>query len=257
MQADLVVLHLAHWGGQRVHREASTRLRAQTGCESAKALVGLGTSPSLTSLLQVHASLRTKHYYLSLASGTGNVRVLPRCNWQKHVDAVAAARLEHDKYLHTFISGGEYAALVSSAPARMGSLYKANLFPQPSELPARFRCDAQYLPPPETGPWVDFMNDAAKEATEDVKLRVGEALQRVVDTLSAPDKIFRDSLFENLSEIATELPGLNINGDRLLSSIEPPLRAVASTVPDEVRKSQAARNAVADHAKEILERLGL
>ncbi len=95
---------------------------------------------------------------------------------------------------------------------------------------------------------------AEANAKADVARRLSEPLAAIVNRLSEPDAVFRDSLLGNLREICDLLPALNITGDPTLEAARKRIRAeLYHTDADLCRENAAVRGATARKAQEILD----
>lgn len=96
--------------------------------------------------------------------------------------------------------------------------------------------------------------DAAVKAVWD---RLLEPVAHMVERLSDPGKVYRDSLVDNVREILQLLPQLNITGDaKLVAAAEQIRTKLAALNPDALRQSTVLRAQVTGAAKSILATFG-
>ena len=82
--------------------------------------------------------------------------------------------------------------------------------------------------------------------------RVLPLLEKIVATLSAPDKIFRDSLVGNVKEALDVIPFLSLNGDAELTALVESVRMkVAAIDPQLLRDSAAQRERMVEMARDL------
>jgi hypothetical protein len=99
------------------------------------------------------------------------------------------------------------------------------------------------------------VKDAVSEARADLLRRMTEPVKAMVERLSAPDAIFRDSLVENVQEIARLIPQLNLTEDPALHELGKEIESLGQTFPQTLRASKRARLDTASKAQAILAKL--
>lgn len=78
----------------------------------------------------------------------------------------------------------------------------------------------------------------------------------MAEALSQPDKIFRDTLVSNVTDIAQRIDGLNVFNDPQLTSVAATLRTTLATLePNVLRTSQEERAAAAEAARAMADRI--
>ena len=182
-----------------------------------------------------------------------------------------------------------YDDYVLEAQKSLGSLFNAADYPPSYRIMDRFGFNTAILPFPSPESVsedlrVSIGEDEVREIQKGVEQQVNEALEcaildvveRIRDTVShMADKlkafkveidasgkqktegIFRDSLVENVRELAAILPALNITGSKKIEQVGILLNAqLCKYAPDTLRESASARIEVADAADNILSKLG-
>ena len=151
-----------------------------------------------------------------------------------------------------------------------GHMFKRSDYPDDSDEFLRgFAVTIDYLPLPDASHVVmDMAEDeiimvrestdkairaAGDRAAQDLKDRLAAPLRAMVDTLKVPDKIFRDSLVQNVSEIVKLFPALNITLDPVLSDVASDMHdLVKSTSAQQLRTNRTARQDAVERAERIL-----
>lgn len=96
--------------------------------------------------------------------------------------------------------------------------------------------------------------DAAVKAVWD---RLLEPVAHMVERLASPEKVYRDSLVDNVREILLLLPSLNITGDQKLAAAAEEIRTkLAGINADTLRQSTVLRAQAAGAAKSIIASFG-
>lgn len=172
--------------------------------------------------------------------------------------------------------------------ARIG-LGTANIeLPAPEEIIAAYGVKLEFQPIPDRASFrglpqttqaklsEHLVTRAAKartEAVQDVLGRVAPVLSRMVERLNAFDArqakmaegidpgkegIFRDSLVENVKDIAQVLPSFNVLGDPTLDAAIAQITALAGGLtPEKLRQDDALRAGVKQQAKDTLDMLAM
>ncbi|GIW55381.1 MAG: hypothetical protein KatS3mg082_1785 [Nitrospiraceae bacterium] len=92
----------------------------------------------------------------------------------------------------------------------------------------------------------------------DLWRRLLEAVQRVVERLSAEEPRFRDTMVENLRELVDLVPRLNLTNDPRLEAMRQEIaQHLSGHAPEALRVDAAKRAAVAAKAKEIAQKIAI
>jgi hypothetical protein len=86
---------------------------------------------------------------------------------------------------------------------------------------------------------------------------LSKAVGNVVDRLSDPDNIFRDSLITNLRDLCVQLPKLNVAGDEELERMIFETEKIACLSPDDLRSDDKLRKEAHSTAEDILSAMGI
>lgn len=95
------------------------------------------------------------------------------------------------------------------------------------------------------------------EAVADTWDRLMKPVQAMAEKLSQPDAVFRDSLVENVKEMVTLVPLLNLTGDARLAAAARDIQAQLTAFDaDTLRESKVDRKEVAKRAATLAARFG-
>jgi|GEM_PF-6187011 len=101
-----------------------------------------------------------------------------------------------------------------------------------------------------------LLNDKLKGAMTTVVSRIRSVVERVFDTLNDGDKIFRDSMIQNVKDLCAVIPELNLTNDRFISQVADEIMTTLGNVDcKKVREDPEERKAVAVKAGSLLDRL--
>jgi len=180
-------------------------------------------------------------------------------HWDYEVqrDLARLARIEQDK---------------GKAP---GSLANPDNYPDASEIGDRFGIDVQYMPVPTTGDFRVNISDEDKaslqrqlEEAEDAAAKhviqqMLEPMQRAVEKLNVPigqdGSVFRDSLIDNMVEVAERMERVNVSDDPEVSEKIADLRALVGAYADNkdvLRSSQTVRQKAASQIDGLVRQMG-
>ena len=271
-RALLVWLQISTWSARKYDRSVSNKVNRDAGASDDAGRYNKfllpGDAPSYKALVTLMSSIRAWHYNETLAWSDEGWRLLPTANYLKYADGLRQRQAEVDRAVDAFVL--DYPALQASAIGRLNGLYKPEDYPDVSDLRSKFSIGLSYMPVPSAGDIrVDLASDQISaietsilgKASASVDTAMRDAWQRlhavvsaVVDRLSDPTAIFRDSLIGNTSELCEVLKRLNVTNDPDLERMRANVQAsIASMAPDTLRISPVARQQTADKAKAILD----
>ena len=103
---------------------------------------------------------------------------------------------------------------------------------------------------------VSNVDKAGKMASQQVIARVLEKVDHIVQKLSEPEAVFRNSLIDNLREILVIAPSLNIADDPKVSQLIAECNSKLVKDPDVLRNNEFQRNTTAILARQISNTFG-
>jgi len=153
----------------------------------------------------------------------------------------------------------------------LGSLANPDNYPPKSEIADRFGIDVQYMPVPTTG---DFRVSISDEDKASLQRQLEEAennaarhvldqmiapMQRAAEKLAVPigqdGSIFRDSLIDNIVEVAERMERVNVSDDRTVAEKIADLKSLAQTYADNkdvLRNSQTVRDKASKQISDLM-----
>lgn len=154
------------------------------------------------------------------------------------------------------------------------NLADPNDYPDADEVEKRFGIEVRYMPVPSTG---DFrvgisdedkatlqqqLDDATTNATRHVLTQMIEPMQRAVKKLTVPigddGHIFRDSLIDNMVDVAYRMARVNVSDDPVIAERIRDLQSLVSTYAnnkDVLRSSQTVREKAATQIDDLCNRM--
>jgi len=97
----------------------------------------------------------------------------------------------------------------------------------------------------------DSVEQRLRGATRECWSRLDEAVSKMHTALEDPERVFRDSLVENLRTLVLLLPKLNLTGDAKLTQALSEVREHLLIEPDALRKDKKLRAVTAAKARDI------
>jgi hypothetical protein len=270
-RAMLITLTISVWTARKYDRGASDEVAATNGTSKDmgryhKRLIG-DNAASVT-LKTVSTAAREFHYMYTLPWSTEGARILPVSAYMTYIEKMREYKQAFDEAADQFVS--DYPTLRENAKALLGRLYNEDDYPH--EVADRFKFRYAILPFPDSGDFrvhltadeieaikeqiTDEVQTATAKAMKDVWERFYKAISHMVDRLSQPDAIFRNSLFDNVQELCNLLPKLNLTNDPKLTALSQDIAStLLSWTPDNVRQSAIDRQAVASQAAAIQKKI--
>lgn len=211
----------------------------------------------------------------------GGLRLLPvtaHAQFTTKVDeALADLSAVEAEYLHI------YPYLVSSSERDLGGLFKQSEYPPVEAVAKMFEHRYEFWPLPESGHFVaDIAAEAAKEARDaitkatiertneavnDLVGRVEKTVQVYVDKLAAykpkaTDEtdgrvkgVFRDSLVENVAEMARLVRALNFTSDPGINSLATQVERLARHAAIALRDDKEMRSSAISEGQALIHKL--
>lgn len=265
----LVNLSVSCWTASKKDNKAGTAVKAQA---SASAQAGwfnkrLVNPDALKAIGKVEGRIRDFHYKHTLPWGDNGDRILSALAYMDYVDGLRAIKTEFEQEVSKFVR--DYPSLVQSARTMLGAMYEPGDYPTPEAIATKFEVRTGFTPMPDAADFrvdvgaeavaeikksiTDSINERLRLATKECWLRLDEVVRKMADTLDDPERVFRDSLVDNIRELVILLPKMNLTGDTNLSMAICEIREALLVDPDTLRRNKTTRAVVADTARTIWE----
>lgn len=270
-KALLVDLSITGWSPRKLDKQETQDLCARKGADSSAAKVTKELLPPGTMDAIAHAVTAGREYYRSVTLPwleTGG-RMLKAGIYLEFFETNEKLKADWQKEVAAF--GAAYPGLVASAPARLNGLFKPEDFPAWERLARKFTWDARPLPLPTAEDYRLTLLDreleelrestartvsaAVQAAQRDTWQRLAKPLAAMVERLTQPDAVFRDTLVSNLGDIVRCVPALNLLDDPTLAELARELEPLTSLDPQTLRDDKGERSKAAARAAELLARM--
>jgi len=271
-RAMLVDFTVSQYSGRRKDKELTEAVVVKAKAESDTGSWWTSVVPA-SSMAEVNSAINQARVFYGTQTlpwlDTG-CRILPAESFLPFSSEMRKLEARYWKGVDDFLQ--KYPDICDRAKDRLGDLYKPELFPDPSDLRAKFNWVLNVLPLPDATDFrVDLGDDAVKEIQENIERQVKGVMEkavrdtwkrlhtvvsRVAERLNDPEGVFRDSLIGNVKELCDLLPRLNITEDVELARMTKEVKAkIAKQSPTELRGDKAQRQQTADAAEDILKRM--
>ncbi len=275
-RAMLVKLKLSRWGAKTKDEDvaeeiANAKHMEQDQGEYTKILL---KSKNLAAYRQAQRACRRHHRLLTLPWDDG-VGLLPADMYFKYTEEIGEIRREAQQHIDAFVEEYREQWLTGMKEWRkgLGDLFKAEDYPEPDAVAAKFGISIRTYPitnPNDfrvkmSGDVVEKLRDQMEadfkgDLTEAIKVpirRLYNMVAKVERTLKDEDKIFRDSLIENVRELTEILPSLNIVSDPDIADLIKQTQKDIGSISDvkALRKDPEYRKDVAKSASKILKQM--
>lgn len=277
-RAMLSSLTVRQWSGRKLDREVSSKA---TEAHNAAADAGrfnkaLIPPAAFAKIVAAVSEARTYHAKMTLPWNDTGARILPAAAYLAYTAEMRAIRARFDAAVTAFIAA--YPDLKAEARTRLGDMFRAEEFPHCDDIESRFGFAISLNPVPDAADFrVDIGEEAAaairadieeraadsmKAAMRDLFDRVSDVAGRMAERLRAykpgtdgnrAEGVFRDSLVENVRELAGILPVLNVADDPKLAELAGRLvKELGAHDADALRDSDNLRTKTAEAAERIL-----
>jgi hypothetical protein len=269
-KALLVIVSISQWGARKKDKKASQSVETQfsagkqAGSYNKKLLPGARELEKVSSLA---GSIRQYFYDNTLPWLSDGTRILASKNYIDFARGFQAKQAEFSQAVEDLLA--VYPALKADAAKTLGNLYEPLDYPDESKIRAAFQCEVSYLPMPQVGDFrvevseaektkfISKMRDVEAEAVAHCFKQLEGVIRKAVERLSSPDAKFKDSLIDNISELCTVLPKLNVTENVELEAARREVEALVSKIsPETCREDATERQSVAQRLKEIQEKMG-
>jgi hypothetical protein len=273
----LVSFNISAWRARRSDPTVTAEVETAHGAEHGMGRFSkrLIAKERLETIDTIAAKARNHHYQNTLPWLDNGARILPAASYFDYTSKQNGFIAEFEGAVADFVK--VYPVVLDEAQKKLGRLFKASDYPSPSEISGKFAMTLAVSPLPEAEDFrVKLGDDEEARIRQAIEARLGEAAQgcvqdawqrihgvveRMVDRLKSysVDKdgkvqnTFRDSLVENIRELADILPALNVTNNNALSDVRDRLMSELCAIDAPVlRENAKTRRAVAKKAEAIL-----
>lgn len=168
--------------------------------------------------------------------------------------------------------GGKFDTIMAEEEQKQNGMFRLSDYPTKDAIVSRLVIRLEPSPVPDGGDFrvtvskeelaawndaiADRVADAEKAGRAELYRRLMEPLGKIIDRLSDPDAVFRDSLLGNLQEIIGIIPKLNVTNDANLEALRSRAESELCTYsPASIRNSPVVRRSAINKAQELFKNL--
>lgn len=278
-RAMLASLRISAWSARRIDKAvtADTNSRLGAAADAGRYNKVLIARDALAAITQAATAARTLHYAKTLPWLDDGARLLPAKAHLDYTREMQGLRMQFEQAVSDFLTA--YPALIADAQQRLGAMFNRDEYPEPCDINSKFSFTVRCLPVPDARDFRVELGDAAAAeiraeieratvealniAQRDVFERIADVVGRMSERLRAyqpasrkgqkVEGIFRDSLVENVRDLVSLLPTLNLTGDQRLAQIAQQMHdTLCPHDAEALRTDEHLRNETAAAAEAIL-----
>lgn len=280
--ATLVTLNTARWHAKVKDRQAAKSAAsvndADEGAFEVRKRLLAGADSMLKAIHKAIDEARAAHYEMTLPWTTTSMqdvgrrtggRLLPNTLFVEYTTVMAQKKQQMQDALAKFIPA--YPQLVEEAKKKLGKRFDAREYPNASSIASHFDLSFDFQPIPKGDDFKGLpqaqldalaakVNDntriMAENAMQDAWCRMYEVVARMAERLSSPDKLFHNTLVQNVRDTARLMAHLNVTQDPKVESLRKKVeKYLCQHDPKVLRENATIRMQVAAHAQSIIEEM--
>lgn len=275
----LATLNTRRWHAKIKDRTASRDAAIASGAdedafETHKRLL-VGADDKLKRIHRAIDAARSEFYRMTLpwtstgVSDTGRrsgARLLPNTLFFEFCTKMGELKTEMQDAITDFVP--EYPSMIDTAKVKLGKRFDITDYPPVESIAHHFDLVFDFHPIPQGSDFKGLpqqqcealarsiqtkTSDMLNNAMQDLWVRVHEAVGRMAERLSHPDKTFHHTLVSNVRDVAKQMEHLNVLGDPRIESLRHKIDTqLCVHEVEDLRKTPTIRMTVAAAAQDIL-----
>ena len=260
-KAMLVSLTVTSWPGTLLDKEATEDIRCRNDADPGvgRYVKRLLPKDALATIHRLGRLAYQEHRHLTLPWDDHGMRLLPVAVYDEYASAIDKLAEDRRSALEELLAA--YPRHIETAAQILGTLYNPADYPPAETVRQKFAIDYYYLPVPDADHFVANLAEAdaqqireriREDITNRLELSIIDLYRRIAASVAAcadrlePDddgnaKIFRNTLIDNLRDIASLAPRMALRDDAQLAEICDSIRAATDGLdPDHLRPSNKA-----------------
>jgi len=268
-KAMLIRFNVSQWTARKYDKGATAKVSNDYGnaTEAARVNKTLIAQEAIKKVSSKANDARTFHYKNTLPWNDDGARILPAANYLEYTSNMRQFKADFEAAVNELVDN--YPALIEDARIILNGLFEEEDYPKPSQIIRKYNFSTAVDPLPDASDFrVDLQSEEVKqiqaqienrlqaataEAMQDLWQRLFASVSAMVERLSDPNAIFRDSLTGNIEELVSLLPRMNLTDDPNLEAMRRTVEAKLLKDPQTLREDKEERKQTADEAKAILD----
>jgi hypothetical protein len=278
-KSTLVAVNISQWTARKLDRKVTDEVNDKHGASRDagrynKLLIAAEHLEEMTSLV---SKARDLHHRMTLPWADKGPRILANVLFAKFSDEFRVLKRDFHAAADRFAAA--YPSFVENRKRELNGLFNEADYPSAETIRDKFKLELQVLPFPDAD---DFRSDLDEDTVAEIKAQLQSTTASVIDTAmktvvdqivenvgkmaqklaefkpsggkgDKAEGVFRDSLVENVRDLAELLPAFNLTNDPRLDAIAARIKSeLCSEDAADLRKNDGAREAVAKSAEEIV-----
>lgn len=274
----LVKLSIGMWSASKTDKEVSSEVIANKKAMKSAGVFRkhLVSKNALKEIQKIATAARQSHYVLTLPWNDDGARIIPTESYDHYAKTMRDYRRSMEEAVDAFLEN--YHDYIKNAKDELGDMFNPDDYPDPDDIRSKFFFDVEPTQIPASKDFRAKVSDKEvaaitkdierrtkarlDSAMKDVWRRIADNTAKMVDRLenyvpagvkiTGPEYVFRDSLVENIRDLADTLPALNIKDDPNLTKIhESIVKNLCKYDAEDLRIDDAVRRKTAKRAKAI------
>ena len=278
-KAVLVAVNISQWSARKLDKKVTEKTNK---LHKAKEDAGrfnklLIADKHMDRITKCITKARSFHYEFTQPWTDKGPRILANVLFAKFADGFRPLKRDFNAAVDHFVEF--YPSFVAERREELGDMFVEADYPSVESIRSKFNCDMQVLPFPDVA---DFRSELDDEAVEEIVSQMNETASGVTDAVmrdtseriikyvghmakklatykpsggkdDPAESTFRDSLVENVRDLAELLPAFNMTNDPRLSEIIVRIKdELCVEEADELRDNPVVRATVQKSADEIV-----
>ena len=275
-KAVLVAVNISQWTARKLDRKVTeeTNARYNASSDAIRANKLLLEKESLAELTSLVGKARALHYKMTRPWADEGPRILPNVLFHKFSEEFRTMKREFAEAADRFAAA--YPGFIEERKIALGDTFNEKDYPEASDIRSKFNLDLTILPFPDAADFRSELDDdtvaeikaslqtttasvvdgAMKHTVDEIVEHVGRMATRLAEYApgNGQSGAFRDSLVENVRQLAELLPAFNLTNDARLAAITDRIKAeLCVEEAQDLRDNEDVRESVQKSADEIVE----
>lgn len=224
----------------------------------------------LEKIVTIAQQARIENYNLSLPWDNDGIRILPITMYNDYAEKLRKLCAKFTYECENFVTN--YPAYVQEAKENLNGMFNPNEYPTQEAIKAKFGFNLDFSPLPDADDFrINLKSDemqtiktslenrvslALEAANRDLWSRLIDPIKHLSEKLKDEKSIFRNSIIENIKEIVSLVPSLNISDDaNFKPMIEDIKKSILSIDAEMLRENKTVRTNTQIEAEKLIEKM--
>jgi len=276
-KAMLVALSISAWSGRKYDKDATAEVAQNHGTDASRAgrFNKILVNPiSLKDITSIAGNARNYTMSVTLPWLNDGIRIIPVDIYLEYVQRMSEYRSQFNQAVDKLLV--EYDALVKQARLDLNGLFKESDYPSAESIRRKHAFNVRVFNLPDSNDFrvslsesefqstkqeieqnlSEAQDNAVRDVFQRVSMRMEHMLKRLKEVEANDGKGIRESMMNNISDLADILPKLNITNNPDIDGIAMQIKHDLATITsDDLRENQSSRIAAAQTARDILNKV--